>query len=141
MKAVYSRTLGMKMKIISLEIKKISIGKFFPNEGKLELEISFNDGADKEVLKVVNMEDATKAAEKVLSELIMMEKNINKTEDPKRVVDNLINIVVKDEGKLIKEIARLIQQAKIKIDEIKSKNVAEGYLELIRKLKSLKVEF
>ncbi len=131
-----------KLKIISLEIKKITIGRFFPKDNKLELEISFNDGTDKEILKVVNMEDAKKAAENVLSELIKMENQINRDEGPKKIIaGNLINIVVKDKDNLIKEITGLIQQAKIKIDEIKSKNVAEGYLELIRKLKSLKLEF
>ncbi|MDP3766234.1 MAG: hypothetical protein Q8R04_07010, partial [Nanoarchaeota archaeon] len=115
------------MKIIYLEIKKVTLGRFFPNEGKLELEIFFNDGTDKEILKVVNMEDAKKAAENVLSELIKMENQINRDEGPKKIIaGNLINIVVKDKDNLIKEIAGLIQQAKIKIDEIKSKNVAEG---------------
>lgn len=130
------------MKIIYLEIKKVTLGRFFPNENKLELEISFNDGADKVIMKVVDMEDAKKAAENVLSELIKMENQINREEEPKKIIGgNPINIVVKDKDNLIKEIANLIQQAKIRIDEIKSKNVAEGYLELIRKLKGLKLEF
>ena len=50
------------MKIISLEIKKIEIGKFFPKENKVELSIFFNDGADKEILKVVDMSDPEIAA-------------------------------------------------------------------------------
>ncbi len=130
------------MKIISLEIKKITIGRFFPKDNKLELEISFNDGSDKEILRVVDATDANKAAENILSDLIRMEKQINRDEGSERKIpENPINIVVKDEDKLIKEIAGFIQQAKIKVDEIKSKNVAEGYLELIRKLKGMKIEF
>ncbi len=45
------------MKIVSLDIKKIGIGKFFPKEDKVELDINFNDGVDKEILKVVDMSD------------------------------------------------------------------------------------
>lgn len=135
------------MKIVYLEIKKVTLGNFFPNEDKLELEISLNDGADKDILKVVDMADAKKAAENVLSGLILMEKQINTDGTSKKIINkkivdrNIINIVVKDKENSIKEIASLIRQAKAKIDEIKSKNAAEGYLELIRKLKSLKIEF
>ena len=130
------------MKIISLEIKKIEIGKFFPKEDKLELDIFFNDGADKEILKVVDMSDAESAAENILADLRKMEKNIHKNNEHKEsIIENFLNIVVKDEDNVIKEISEFIQKAKNKIDEIKQKNVAEGYLDMIRELKNLKLNF
>ncbi len=130
------------MKIISLEIKKIEIGKFFPKEDKLELNIFFNDGADKEILKVIDMSNPENAAENILADLRKMEKNIHKNSEHKEsIVENFMNIVVKDEDNLIKEISGFIQKAKNKIDEIKSKNVAEGYLDMIRGLKNLKLDF
>src|SRR3989338_11181878 len=98
------------MKIVYLEIKRITLGKFFPNEDKLELEISFNDGTDKDVLKVVDMADAKKAAETVLSGLILMEKQINTDETSKKIINkkvvdrNMVNIVVKDKESVIKQI-------------------------------------
>ena len=130
------------MKIISLEIKKIEIGKFFPKEDKLELDVFFNDGADKEILKVVDMSNPENAAEGILMDLRKLEKNIHKPSgDKELIVDNFVNIVIKNEEGAIKEISEFIQKAKNKIDEIKSKNVAEGYLDMIRELKSLKLEF
>ncbi|MCH8329070.1 MAG: hypothetical protein IIB81_01610 [Nanoarchaeota archaeon] len=130
------------MKIISLEIKKIEIGKFFPKEDKLELDIFFNDGTDKEILKVVDMSDAESAAENILADLRKMEKNIHKNNEHKEsIIENFLNIVVKDEDNVIKEISEFIQKAKNKIDEIKQKNVAEGYLDMIRELKNLKLNF
>lgn len=130
------------MKIISLEIKKVSIGKFFPKENKVELDILFNDGDDKEIFKTVDVSDAEGSAEAILAELRKMERNIHKSGEADRlIVDNLINIVVKNENETIKEIAMFIQKIGIKIEEIKSKNAAEGYLDKIRQLKSLKVEF
>ena len=130
------------MKIISLEIKKVSIGKFFPKENKVELDILFNDGGDKEIFKTVDVSDAEGSAEAVLADLRKMERNIHKnSEADNPIVDNLINIVVKNENETIKEIARFIQKIGIKIGEIKSKNEAEGYLDKIRQLKSLKVDF
>ncbi|MAH02140.1 hypothetical protein CMO87_02825 [Candidatus Woesearchaeota archaeon] len=131
----------MKMKIVSLDIKKIGIGKFFPKEDKVELDINFNDGVDKEILKVVDITDAESAAESILDDLRKLEKNIHKNNENKElIVDNFVNIVVKDEDNAIKEISQFIEKIKNKIDEIKSKNIAEGYLDIIRELKNLKLD-
>ncbi|MCH8004212.1 MAG: hypothetical protein IH934_06305 [Nanoarchaeota archaeon] len=130
------------MKIVSLEIKKISIGKFFPREDKVELDIFFNDGSDKEIFKIVNISDSERAAEDILMYLRKMEKNIHKdSENRELIVDNYVNIVIKNEDSLIKEISLFIQNVGNKINEIKQKDVAEGYLDVIRELKNLKVEF
>ena len=130
------------MKIISLEMKKVSIVKFFPKENKVELDILFNDGSDKEIFKTVDVSDAEGSAEAVLADLRKMERNIHKnSESDNPIVDNLINIVVKNENETIKEIARFIAKVGANIEEIKGKNAAEGYLERIRQLKSLKVDF
>ncbi len=131
-----------KMEIISLEIKKIEIGRFFPKEDKVELNVSFNDGSDKEIFKVVDISDSENAAESILADLRKMEKSIHKPNgDKELVVDNFVNIIVKNEDNTIKEASEFIQKIKNKIDEIKSKNVAEGYLDIIRELKGLKIEF
>lgn len=130
------------MKIISLEIKKVSIGKFFPRESKVELDIFFNDGSDKEIFKTVDVSDAEGSAGAILSDLRRMEKNIHQgSQNEESIVENFVNIVVKNEDKAIKEIARFIQRVEARMEEIKSKNVAEGYLDRIRELKNLKVEF
>ena len=130
------------MKIVGIEIKKIGIGRFFPKEDKVELDIFFNDGDDKEIFKIVDMSDAEDAAEGILMDLRKMEKAIHKTTgDKELIVDNFVNIVIKNEEGSIKEISGFIQKARNKIDELKKKNVAEGYLDIIRDLKNLKVEF
>ena len=130
------------MKIISLEIKKIRIGKFFPKEDKVELEVFFNDGNDKEIFKIVETSDSENAAEGILADLRKMEKNIHKSDENKElIVENYVNIVIKNEDYLINEISGFIQKIKNKIDEIKQKDVAEGYLDIIRELKNLKIDF
>jgi len=130
------------MKIVSLEIKKIRIGKFFPKEDKVELDIFFNDGSDKEIFKIVDISDSERAAEDILMDLRKMEKNIHKdSENRELIVDNYVNIVIKNEDSLIKEISAFVQKIGIKINQIKQKDIAEGYLDVIRELKNLKVEF
>jgi len=77
-----------------------------------------------------------------MADLRKMEKSIHKNnEDVEPIVESLVNVVVKNEDDVIKEIASFIQEVKAKIEIIQSKNVAEGYLDTIRQLKSLKVEF
>ena len=130
------------MKIIGLEFKKIVIGRFFPKEGKVELHIFFNDGSDKEIFKIVDTTDAENAAEGILIDLRKLEKSIHKnTNDKEVIVDNFVNIVIQNEDSTIKEISEFIQKVSIKIDKIKQKNVADGYLDIIRELKNLKLEF
>jgi len=131
-----------KMKIIGMEIKKIEIGKFFPKQDKLELDIFFNDGTDKEISKIVDTSNPENVAENILIDLRKMEKSINEPYDNSEyIVDNYVNIVIKNEELLINEISNFIKKAKIKVDDIKNKNVADGYLDLVRELKNLKVEF
>ena len=130
------------MKIISVEIKKIAIGKFFPKEDKVELNISFNDGSDKEIFKVVDISDADRASEITLLDIRKLEKNIHKIDESNELVaDNYVNIIIKDEDDVIKELSAFILKVGTKINEIKEKEVAEGYLDVIRELKNLKVEF
>ena len=129
------------MKIVSLEIKKIGIGKFFPKKNEVELQIFFNDGADKEIFKTVDVNDFEKSTEEIILEMRRIEKEIHKNDNEGTIIDNYINIVVKDEDVLIKEISKFIQKVGIKMEEITNKKEAEGYLDKIREFKSLKLEF
>ena len=129
------------MKIVSLEVKKIGIGKFFPKENAVELRILFNDGVDREILKNTGIDDPQGAAEHILSSLRKLEKKLNKSEKEGSIIDNFINIVVKDEEALTEEISKFVHMVGLEIEKINSKKDAEGYLDIIRSLKSLKLEF
>jgi len=129
------------MKIVSLEVKKIRVGQFFPNKKEVELNIAFNDGVDKEIFKTVDTVNPDTSAENILLDLRKLEKKIHKEETEGTIIDNFTNVVIKDEEELIKEISKFINKVSIKIGEISNKKVAEGYLDRIRELKSLKLEF
>jgi len=130
------------MKIINIEIKKIGIGKFYPKENKVEVNINFNDGTDKNIFKIIDISNPENAADNVLKDIRKLEKSIHKNgENNGSIVDNFVNIIITDEDSVLIEISDFIQKAKSRIDEIKTKNVAEGYLDMVRELKNLKVEF
>lgn len=128
------------MKIISLELNKVRIGKFYPNKHEVELLVDYNDGADKNYSKVINTNNPEESASSIFADLRRIEKKINKTEGDS-IIDTLINIVVKDEDKLLSEIPRFIQQLSIKLDEINDKKDADGYLDIVREFKSQSIEF
>ncbi len=129
------------MKIIGIEIKKIGIGNFFPKQDKVELNVSFNDGLDKEIFKTVDISNPEESAEDIIGDLRKLEKSINKSENKESIIENYMNIVVKDEENITKEISKFIYAVGAKIEEIKGKKDAEGYLDMIRGLKGLKIEF
>jgi hypothetical protein len=52
-----------------------------------------------------------------------------------------MNIVIKEEDEVISKTSKFIHNIGIKIEEIKGKKDAEGYLDMIRELKSLKIDF
>jgi len=129
------------MKIVSLEIKRIEIAKFFPKEKEVELKIMFNDGKDNEIPKKVDVLDPQGSAETILADLRKMEKKIHKeNDDEKSAIDNFVNIVVKDEDELIRNIVKFIQKISISLEEINKKKDAEGYMEMIRNIKTIKFE-
>lgn len=128
------------MKIVSLEIKKIKVGRFFPREGKAEFHIIFNDGAEKEIKKEVDFADSENAADNILTVLRKMERKIHKNDGSSSfLIENFVNIVIKDEDKLLKDISNFIQKVGTKMGEINEKKEADGYLDRIRELKNLEL--
>ena len=129
------------MKIIGIEFKKISIGNFFPKQNQVELNISFNDGSYKEISKTIDISTPEESAEDILTDLRKLEKSINKSENKESIIENFMNIVIKEEDEVISKTSKFIHNIGIKIEEIKGKKDAEGYLDMIRELKSLKIDF
>src|SRR3989338_7942348 len=132
------------MKIISLEIKKITLGRFFPQEDKIEFNIYFNDGDDREILKVLDASEPEKAAQEIVADLKKIEKTIHGEGEKlefRKEMKNMINIVLKGEDDTLDAIAQFIKQAKFQVDKLKNKHDAAGYLDMVRDLKDLKLEF
>jgi len=130
------------MKIVGLEIKKVEIGKFFPKESKVELKISYNDGSDREIFNIVDVKDTQQAAESIIGNLKKIIKNLHKQEENEGpIMGTFLNIVIKGEDEFIRETAKFIETIGIKMEEINNKKDAEGYLDIIRDFKNLKLEF
>lgn len=129
------------MKIIGLEIKKIIVNQFYPKEDKIELKIDFNDGSDKEFYKKVSISGADMSGNEVVSSLIKLMKKIH--DDPvegETLADSYVNVAIKEEENWIESISDFVEKAGIKVNEISNKKESDGYLDLIRNLKGMKLE-
>ena len=124
-------------------IRHLEIGKFFPKKNEVELHIFFNDGQDKEIFKVVNVDDGGHAGEEILADLRKIIKNIHKKdiEEEESIIENFVNIVVKQEDQFIEETVKFLEKIKIKMEGIVNKKDADGYMDMIREFKNLKLKF
>lgn len=128
------------MKIVNLELKKISVNKFNSKNKEVELVINFNDGFDKEIFKTVDVNNSQESAENIVNDLKKLEKSVHSDFDGENIVDSIINIVVQEEGKLIENIAAYLTKVSESLEKIKNLNIATGYLDLIRDVKGKTLE-
>jgi len=129
------------MKIISLQINKIGIGRFYPKENDIELQVKFNDGQSREISKKVDASSPESSAEGLVSDIRKTVKKLNKPKETESIIDNYINIVLENEDDIIQQTSKFIQQASLKMQAIDTKKEATGYLDSIRELKSLDLHF
>ena len=118
------------MKVIKLIINKIKIEKYSPKDKAIDLAIFFNDGADKEILKTVEINDPDTLAEFIISE-------IRKT--VKQAKGDVVPVTSEDEEKLAEKMSVFFSKVAEKIENIKKAKVAEGYIQLIREINSMQL--
>lgn len=129
------------MKIINLKVNKLEIEKFFPSKNEVELKISFDDGAEKTILKTVDTSKPEDSAKNIVEGLRKLEKSMNKDDEEKNIIESFVNIIIEDEDSLQEKMGIYFQKIQVKLEELSIKKEAAGYLDLIRNLKSLKLEF
>ncbi len=126
------------MKIINVELKSIKVASFSPSKQEVSFVISFNDGKEKEITKTAKVEKGDSAALQVIRDIRRIENSLNAEFDGKALLDDYINIIIKDEAKVTGRIAAFISKVFEKIKVIKNQKVAEGYVNLINSVNSMK---
>ncbi len=127
------------MKIVSLEIKKIELKKFIASKQQLELGIIYDDGNLTKLIKNVDSSDPEKSAQSLISDIKARVHAIHK--EKMDSVLGQVNLVVKREVRLKHEIALFLSKANKYLQQINNKKDAAGYLDIVRELKNLKIEF
>ena len=110
---------------------KIKIDNFSPKDKALDLTIHFNDGANKEISKIVEINDPYTLSEFIVSDIRGIIKQAK---------GNVVPITITDEEELIHKISIFFSKVADKIDNIKRTKVAEGYLQLIREVNNMQLK-
>ena len=129
------------MRKILIKFKKITVDKFSPKEKTVELDIYFNDGADKEITKKIGVDDPGKLAEAIVLEIRNLEKSVHQRFNGESILDSIVNIVFEEEDKTLSKLTMFLSRVCEKIDAVRMSRDASGYLDLINKVNSMVFEF
>jgi methionyl-tRNA synthetase len=128
-------------KIVGVEFKKIKVNKFLPKEKIVDFSIFFNDGTDKEIIKSVNLNNIEGVAENIIDDIVNMEKNINKEFDGEKLLENSVNVVIKNKEGLLPKINDFLKKVSEGIDKVRERKIVDGYLDLVNKVNRMVLEF
>lgn len=129
------------MKQIIVKMKKISVTKFSPKEKTVELDIVFNDGSDKEITKKVAVGNPGDLANEVVLAIRSLEKSRHQQFDGESILDSVLNVLFEDEDKTLSRLTGFFSKLCDKVDAIRTSTHAEGYMDMINKVSSMKFEF
>lgn len=127
------------MDTVGVELKKVRVDSFSVSDESVVLELSFNDGCDKQVFKTINMGDTKEIAAAVISEIMRMESNINAKFDGEMLAPQL-RIVVNDAEEKQKKLLRFLEEVNAKMQRIKNRKSSEGYVDLLREMGNVEAE-
>ncbi len=128
------------MKIINVKINKIKVNSFSARDYSVDLEIDFNDGSNKQIMRHTLVDYPEMVAEHIFNDLKKMEKNIHMKFNGQEMFDNSVNIIMQNQENDKKKIINFLSAVKEKVEKIKSKKSVEGYMNMIKELNLLKVE-
>lgn len=129
------------MKGINVELRGVMVSSFSPSKDEVSFLVSFNDGKDKEITKNVKIESTDDIALQIIKDIRRVENSLHAEFDGKSVLDDYINIVIKDEDKVTEKLKHFVSKVFEKIKVIKSQKTADGYMSLINQVNSMKIDF
>ena len=129
------------MQKISVEIKSVKVSSFSPARQDVSFAVSFNDGKDKEITKTIPIKKGGEAAVDIIRDIRKVEGSLSAEFDGRSVLGNYTSITIKNEDKVMEKIGLFISNVFEKVKVIKNQTVADGYVSLINRVNSMKVEF
>ncbi len=129
------------MKKINVELREIKVASFSPSRQEVSFVILFNDGKEKEITKTSEIIKGSDAALEVIKAIRKVETRLNAEFDGKVVLDNYTNIIIKNEEKITEKLTFFLSKVFEKIRMIQNQQVADGYMNLINQVNSMKQEF
>ncbi len=129
------------MNAIRLVINSVHICRFSARDGSLDIVINFNDGQDKEITKSIIVTDPDRNAEAVIEEICKLVKNTSNRFDGNTVLGKDIKLMFERKDDIVKKLANFLRDAHLKVESVRNKKSSEGYLDMIRRITSMKLSF
>ncbi len=117
--------------LVGVELLKIRVNSYSAKDNSVTLEIHFDDGEMKQIFKTTKMEKPESVVDEIYLELIQMEENIHMHLDDRKMVNGDIDVVIQDRKKDKDTIVPFFKKLKVMMANIKSMQVADGYLRKI----------
>lgn len=129
------------MKIINVDVHGIKVSSFSPARQDVSFAVSFNDGKEKEITKTMEVKPAADAVIDIIKDIRKVENSLSAEFDGKALLDSYTNIKISNEDKITEKMTTFISKVFDKVNVIKNQTVADGYISLINRVNSMRLEF
>ena len=120
------------LKTVKVNLLKVIVKSYSPNENRAVLEIFFDDGKQSRMTRSTILGDANLLALQLMEELILKEKNYSADFDGESLRD--VDVVIEDEQRTRLLLVDFFRTLHSKANHIRNSSSAAGYLDLIRNL-------
>lgn len=133
----------MAMDIVGLKIEELKIVRFNAREGTMDFELFFNDGAGRKYIeKKMPLGDSNTTADELLHGVRLAIARMHyKYSTEKKVLSNYMNIVIEDEGVVMKRMAMFIDKSFNIALSLKSLTTSDGYLQMLNSVSNVSLKF
>lgn len=129
------------MKIINIRFTKLRVGGFNAQNGSVSLEVGFNDGIEKQIVRTTIIDNPQALADSIINEIWRMEKRIHYEFDDNKVLQSQVNVVIEDEDDVSEKIAMFLADISKKVNVIMKSKLADGYMDKVKELNRAVFEF
>ena len=129
------------MKAINVKFTGIKVTGFNAQHGSLTLEIGFNDGVEKQLSRTTLIDNPEQLANSIVNEIYHLEKTIHSGFNERDILKSHVDIVVRNEDAVVRELTRFLMKADERVRIILKAKLADGYLNKIKELNRMSLEF
>lgn len=129
------------MQEINVRIARLRVSSLSVRDGSVTVDIDFDDGKEKRVYRTTMFRgDVEQIATSIIDEIKKMEKNIHYELDDDHILKSYVNVLVVEEDITIEKIIGFLSKVREQMTTIKTAKVADGYMDMIKNLQSMKLE-
>lgn len=124
------------MRIVNVRFKRLGVDSFSVIDCLINIEVFFNDGANKQILKKMRIRGARDMVDELITDMVMMEKNINLNFDGEKIAGE-VKVVIEEEQDVRKKLLIFFDEIVAKTQRIRNTKTSEGYLGLLGDVKRM----